>query len=256
MSVHPSATDGYAVAASSYDRGRPGYAPAAVDALAAILPSSGLVCDVAAGTGKWTRQIAGLGAGVVAVEPVAAMRTRLVDTAPEVAAVSATAESLPFAAGTFDAVCVASAMHWFRLDAAVPELVRVLRPGGHLVVVRNDRDTSVPWVAELDAIVQRHRPASTPASAGVPWRDRLLTEPALVAVVDDVFDNPEVLDEHRLVERARSLSHVAALSQEVRDEVIGEVRALARRLPARFTMPYRTRLLVLRKQLEQETDLR
>lgn len=254
MSVHPSATDGYAVAASSYDRGRPGYAPAAVHALASIIPPSGVVCDVAAGTGKWTRQIAGVVTAVVAVEPVAAMRDRLVEAVPEVPVVAGAAESLPFVAGAFDAVCVASAMHWFRLDVAVPELVRVLRPGGHLAVIRNDRDTTVPWVAELDAIVQRHRPTSTPASADVPWRARLLGEAGLVAVVDDAYDNPEVLDERRLVERARSLSHVAALSQDLRDEVIAEVRDLARRLPSRFTMPYRTKLLVLHKQPDQETD--
>jgi SAM-dependent methyltransferase len=49
-----------------------------------------------------------------------------------------------------DAVVVASAWHWMDPDTAVPEVARVLRPSGRLVIVWNRRDRSVPWVGELE----------------------------------------------------------------------------------------------------------
>src|ERR671918_2990360 len=70
---------GYARSAAAYERGRPGYPPAAVDFLAARLRlrAGRTVVDLAAGTGKLTRLLLATGAEVVAVEPVAEMRAAL-----------------------------------------------------------------------------------------------------------------------------------------------------------------------------------
>jgi SAM-dependent methyltransferase len=64
-------------------------------------------------------------------------------------AVGACSEALPFASATFDAVAVGSAWHWMDLDLAVPEVGRVLRPGGHLGVLWSGPDCRVTWVGEL-----------------------------------------------------------------------------------------------------------
>ena len=68
-------------------------------------------------------------------------------TQPDVPAVVAgTAEALPLAAGSVDAVTVAQAFHWFDAEAAFAELARVLRPGGRVGLIWNARDRHVGWV--------------------------------------------------------------------------------------------------------------
>ena len=68
MPLHPLAA-GFAEVADAYERGRPEYAPAVAGAIAAELrvPPGGYVLDLAAGTGKLTRALLGIGLDVVAV---------------------------------------------------------------------------------------------------------------------------------------------------------------------------------------------
>ena len=52
-----------------------------------------------------------------------------------------------------DVVTAAQAFHWFDHDVALPEIARVLRPGGRLALVWNSRDDRDPWMARLSAII-------------------------------------------------------------------------------------------------------
>jgi SAM-dependent methyltransferase len=112
------------------------------------------VVDVGAGTGKLTRLLVTTRAAVVAVEPVAAMRAFL---PPEVRAVDAAAEALPFARGFADAITLAQAIHWLRPVRALSELRRVLSPDGRLAVVTNRRDDADPLTAAFSALLERAR---------------------------------------------------------------------------------------------------
>ncbi len=103
VGVHP-ATQGYQVAATSYERSRPGYAPEAVAMLVEALritPGTRVV-DVGAGTGKLTRQLLGTGARIVTVEPVAAMREQFRAVLPDVDVLQGSAEALPLPDGSVD----------------------------------------------------------------------------------------------------------------------------------------------------------
>ena len=91
------------------------------------------VVDLAAGTGKLTRLLAGRFDRVVAVEPDERMRALL-----EVEAYGGTAERMPLPDGSADAVFVGDAFHWFDASAALAEIARVLRPRGGLVLLWND----------------------------------------------------------------------------------------------------------------------
>src|SRR5947209_19018411 len=106
MQLDPLAARGFAYGAEIYDRARPGYPRAAVDRVfrELSLDGSSTVVDLGAGTGKLTRPLVALAGRVVAVEPSAGMRAYLDRALPEVTVLSGTAERMPLANGSADAV--------------------------------------------------------------------------------------------------------------------------------------------------------
>src|SRR6478752_4513249 len=127
----------FANVAESYERRRPGYPPELVSWLAEQLgigPGT-TVADVAAGTGKLTRELVRTGAHVIAVEPLPEMRAQLEAVLPEVEVREGTAEELPLEDHSVEAITVAAAMHWFDLDRAIDEFLRVLRPDGAVAAI-------------------------------------------------------------------------------------------------------------------------
>ena len=124
--LHP-ATQGF-TEAERYERGRPDYPRAAVDAIVSELDlrAGRTVLDLGAGTGKLTRLLLPSGANVIAVEPIREMREQLTG----VVALAGTAERIPLTDDYVDAVTVAQAFHWFEADVALREIHRVLRTGG------------------------------------------------------------------------------------------------------------------------------
>jgi SAM-dependent methyltransferase len=162
---------GTARAVAAYERGRPGYPPAAVAELVSVLAIGprATVLDLAAGSGKLTRQLLPARAGLVAVEPSPAMRERLAAATPGVRVLEGTAEAIPLPDGSLDAVTVGQAFHWFDGPRAVAELHRVLRPGGRVGLLWNVRDESVPWMARITAIIDRHA-GDTPRYRDGRWR--------------------------------------------------------------------------------------
>src|SRR6185437_14170246 len=119
-------------AAAAYERGRPSYPPQAIDWL---LPTGARdVLDLGAGTGKLTTRLVERGLDVVAVDPIPEMLEVLRASLPQTA------------------VLVAQAWHWVYAERAIPEVARVLRPGGRLGLVWNIRDERLGWVRELGQI--------------------------------------------------------------------------------------------------------
>jgi SAM-dependent methyltransferase len=243
--VHPVAQQGFDDAAD-YEAARPSYPAEAVRWLRQILPldDAKRVVDLAAGTGKLTRLLAPLTRGLIAVEPVAGMRAVLRGAVPGVAMVSATAEALPLATASVDAVCVAQAFHWFDFDPATAELARVVRPGGRIALLWNARDRTVPWVDRVWAVmdrVEKHAPWRDHAN----WRDsaqRPLS--GFTALEGRQFRHNHVLAPDDVVRRVASVSHVAVLPQHDRAAVLDEVRDILATDPATrgrdaVAIPYR-----------------
>ena len=140
-------------AAEVYARGRPAYPEAALDWL---LPERvSRVLDLGAGTGKLTRQLATRGLEVVAVDPSDAMLDQLRRALPDTTALRGTAEAIPLPSGSMDAVLVGQAWHWVDPARAVPEVARVLKPGGRLGLVWNHRDERRGWTRDLGAVLAR-----------------------------------------------------------------------------------------------------
>lgn len=172
-------------AAGAYAEHRPDYARAAVRWALETAPGA-RVLDLGAGTGKLTATLVALGHEVVAVEPDPAMLAELRAALPTVRALPGRAESIPLPDGAVDAVLSGNAMHWFDMDAAGPEIARVLAPGGVLAGLWNVFDDRVDWVAGLArvagpaAVGPRDVPAGwrtetarmhLPASGGDAWFD-------------------------------------------------------------------------------------
>lgn len=126
-----------------YDRYRPGFPSQAAEI---ILPSAiGSVLDLGAGTGKFTRLVRDHAQRVIAVEPSVPMLSVLQRSLPDVDARRGTAESIPSADASVDAVTVAQAFHWFDHDSASAEIARVLVPGGTLGLAWNRPDPTCAW---------------------------------------------------------------------------------------------------------------
>ena len=147
MTGHPARDAQFGTAfgavARDYERGRPGYPPEAIDAITRglHLERGSVVVDLAAGTGKLTRELIERFHRVIAIEPLVEMRARLARTTPRAEALEGTAEHLPLPDASANAVLVAQAFHWFDGRRALGEIARVLRPGGGLGLLWN----TTPW---------------------------------------------------------------------------------------------------------------
>jgi SAM-dependent methyltransferase len=216
---------GYARAVGAYQRGRPGYPPAAVNFLAERLrlgPGRTIV-DLAAGTGKLTRPLLATGAEVVAVEPVAEMRAALPAGAR---AVDATAEVMPLTAASADAVAVAQAFHWFDGDAALAEIHRVLRSGGALALVWNRRRMDDPLNQAIEELIAPHRGRKSAFHTDA-WRVAFERTELFGPLEKRVFPHQQSLDADGLADRIASVSFIAALDAKERAKVLQAVRDLA-----------------------------
>jgi ubiquinone/menaquinone biosynthesis C-methylase UbiE len=137
----------FGTVAAVYARYRPGYpADAVAWALAPLAerPDPDLL-DLGAGTGKLTEALLGRGR-VTAVDPDPAMLAQLRARHPSADVREGTAEQIPLPDASVDAVLVGQAFHWFDRDRAMPEIARVLRPGGVLGALWIGSDVRVDWV--------------------------------------------------------------------------------------------------------------
>ena len=201
----------------AYDRGRPTYPREAAVWLTGDAPVS--VLELGAGTGKLTEQLVALGHDVHATDPDAAMLGRLAARLPDVRTSQAPAEEIPSGDRSYDVVVCAQAFHWFDLDRALPEIARVLKPGGRLSMVWNERDERVPWVRKLGAIIGRQDQLREPAAA--------LEGSSLFDEAEEAeFRFRQQVDQHTIKDLVLSRSNISTLSPEERDSRLDAVAAL------------------------------
>lgn len=221
-------------AAAAYERGRPSYPPEAIDWL---LPRGARqVLDLGAGTGKLTTRLVERGLDVVAVDPIPDMLEVLSASLPETRALLGTAEEIPLEDNSVDAVLVAQAWHWVDPERAIPEVARVLRPGGRLGLVWNTRDERLGWVRELGQII---------GSDGDGRRiDVTLPAPFAEHQRHEV-EWTNYLTPQALIDLVASRSYCITSPAEVRTQTLDQVRTLLTSHPALanstgLAMPYVT----------------
>ncbi|MFE7650260.1 class I SAM-dependent methyltransferase [Streptomyces phaeoluteigriseus] len=146
-------------AAAQYAANRPSYPAALFEAIEDMAgrPLAGArVADIGAGTGIGTALLHARGARVVAVEPGEGMAEQFRRDLPEVPIVRGDGNHLPLATASLDFLTYAQSWHWTDPDRAIPEALRVLRPGGALALWWNAGALDVPWIDAQTARVERH----------------------------------------------------------------------------------------------------
>jgi SAM-dependent methyltransferase len=153
---------------------------------------------------------------------------------PGVAAHLGTAESIPLPDHSVDAVLVAQAWHWVDVARAVPEVARVLSPGGQLGLIWNLRDEREDWVRRLGEILD---------SADL--RRQTTVGPPFGPVEAREFRWTHHIGPEQLLDLVASRSYVILLHADERAAVLGQVRQLIVTHPAlvgrtEFDLPYVT----------------
>ncbi|SDS33466.1 class I SAM-dependent methyltransferase [Actinoplanes derwentensis] len=208
------------------------------EALDWLLPdSTPRVVELGAGTGRLTRRLRARGLDVVAVDPSAAMLTELRRALPEVVTHVGGTEQIPLPAGSADVVVAGESWHWADPERALPEVVRVLRPGGRLALIWNARDDRVDWAARLGEIIgspdaRRHPRLGPPFGPA----DRA------------TFGWTHPLRPDQLIELVTGRSNIVLLPADERAAVLAQVRQLLATHPALLgrgshALPYVTECL-------------
>lgn len=295
--IHAASSGGYSHEANAlYDSGRPAYADETVDwmlhesVLGALVRELGQplptpppaprlyrLLDVGAGTGIFTRCVQrrlrafeaahaaalaarGVSFEVVGVEPVEGMRRRFREKCPaDLSVVAGSGAAMPTVpTASVDVVFAAQSFHWFATVESLREMARVLRPGGCFAPVWNTRDPAVPWVRDLERIVDPLYAADVPRQQTKHWR-RVFEQQAQPAAFeleaqrewrDQVVQRG---DDQMVVSRVLTLSVVAARPQAEQDDIAASVRDLLRTHPdlqqaeGKFELPYVTDAYIYRR---------
>lgn len=216
--------------AEAYERGRPSWPAAAVDLVAGHLGlgRDDAVLDLGAGTGKLTGLLLERFDRVVSLEPDASMRA-LLPAAAE--ALVGTAEEIPLPERSVAAVFCGESFHWFDWRRAIPEIARVLQPGGGLVLMWNRPSggllETAEWPPGVGELLDRVGDPSPPERRypSFAWRDALEGTP-FADVHSAVVPNPGRLDREGLLARISSWSPIASMPDDRREALLAELGAL------------------------------
>lgn len=220
--------------AEDYERGRPGWPPAVVEI--PHLKRSEAALELAAGTGKLTRLLVEKFDSVVAVEPAEGMRRILISQCPGVDVRAGSAEEIPLADASVDAIFAAEAFTHFDGKRAVAEMARVLRRDGVVVLLWNlptgPWEPSVAAVEELlNQVIESRDVKYAPLDLGPlaytsgAWRESFTSSP-FEAHQAATVENPQTLDRDGLVAFLASMGWIADLPDSERLPLLDKVRSL------------------------------
>jgi SAM-dependent methyltransferase len=239
----------FGAVAADYAQHRPSYADAAIRWCLEPVESAGKaarVADLGAGTGILTSALRRLGADVVAIEPDQGMLGELRRQLPGVRAEQGSAEAIPLPDASVDAIVAGQAMHWFDMDRALPEIARVLVPGGVLAGLWNVDDDRVGWVADLAEMTKRKASITVlrwRAGQGSSWQETMLRAGGELFAPAEAgeFGNGQIRTADSLVATMATHSHVLVMPEAERAQLLARVGELLANQPetadGEFTFP-------------------
>lgn len=252
MSAKEAPPDAFGNSAHEYELGRPEWPEELIDRVAGELElgPEATVLDLGAGTGKLTRALVRRFARVIAVEPDDAMRAVCAEVVAGAEVLAGSAEVIPVADDSVDAVFTAEAFHWYASDDTVAEIVRILHPGGGLAIFWNVEfgAPEPPMGDEVDRILDEAF-----AKGGAPgigkvrsgfWRKPLEASP-FGRLQEAELDRVVIRTRDQWVANMLSVSSIASLPRADREELAARLRALVPETEYRWpirTVTYWTRL--------------
>jgi SAM-dependent methyltransferase len=200
-------TERFSDLAGAYVAARPSYPPESVDVIIEGLgdPASLAVADLGAGTGISSRVIAARGPFVYAIEPNAKMREAAAADA-RVRWVDGTAEATTLPDASVDVVAAFQAWHWVDHAPGVAEARRILRPGGRLAAIYNERDERDPFTAAYGTVIMKYATDATEQRRANALAAFGEIEPARTKRFE--YGNVQHLDRAGLHQRAESSSYL------------------------------------------------
>jgi len=219
---------------ADYVKYRPHYPTAIITFLQDIylLTTDKLIADIGAGTGISTQLFLDAGYRTIAVEPNAEMRDKaqeLLSTYPGFTAADGTAENTGLASGSVDTVIAGQAFHWFNAQNARAEFKRILKPGGIVALIWNERKTTSAFEKEYDQLIIMH------GQDYVKVDHRNIDDEHIGAFYDPepfelrVFENKQVFDFEGLKGRLLSSSYMPTKVDTGYEPMINDLQELFNR---------------------------
>jgi SAM-dependent methyltransferase len=243
-----SSTERFSDRVENYVKHRPGYPEPMVRKLLELVPLPALVADLGSGTGILSRQLMKAGYEVFGVEPNGPMRAaaeQSIGANPSFHSISGTAEATTLAYHSIDLITAAQAFHWFQIEPAKAEFRRILKPGGIVAIIWNER------AADYSDFDRRHEQIledlapeySTVAHRRIdPGAIREFFAPCPMAVA--TFENSQRLSREGLIGRFLSSSYVPNVGEPGNQAIMEAAENLFEefQVDGQVTMTYQTLL--------------
>jgi SAM-dependent methyltransferase len=217
---------------ADYLRYRPSYPPEIMKWLAEEcgLTENSVVADVGSGTGFLSKLLLDTGCEVYGVEPNPEMRAageEFLRSYPHFHSIAGMAEETALPPASVDAVTAAQAFHWFDLERARQEFIRILRSPGWVILIWNERLVSgSPFLEGYEKLLQRFAPEYREVD------HRRIDSDAITGFIGHShwrkieFDNHQEFDLEGVKGRLRSASYTPPPGDPMHDRMLGELERL------------------------------
>jgi SAM-dependent methyltransferase len=216
---------------ANYVKYRPGY-PAGVLRLfeerLGLTPDS-VIADIGSGTGLSARPFLDNGNTVYGVEPNAAMRAAAEEFLAGFSgfhSIDGTSDSTTLPDSSVDLVIAAQAFHWFEPEPTRREFKRILKPGGHVALIWNERQLdTTPFLREYEKLLLKY--ARDYAEVRHEKIDSGVLRAFFLADIEHAsFPNEQEFDLAGLTGRVLSSSYMPSESDDNYEPMIKELNAL------------------------------
>ena len=215
---------------ADYVRYRPSYPSALIDLLRTecALRAGHVIADIGSGTGFLSELFLKNGNRVYGIEPNKDMRQAGEDylaSYDAFSSIEASAEATTLDDASVDFITAGQSFHWFEPDAARQELIRIVKPGGWMVIAWNDRRMEeAPFTRAYEGILERFGIDYKNVKDSYPEGDRI--RGFLSTFTQRDLPNHQVLDWDSLRGRLRSSSFTPVEGHPNFAPMIDELRKL------------------------------
>ena len=232
-----------------YVRYRPGYPPAILEVLRedCHLTSESVIADIGSGTGILTKVFLENGNAVYGIEPNTEMREaaeKFLKQYSRFRSVNASAEATTLSDSSVGFVTAGQAFHWFDVKASREEFLRILRSGGWVVVVANERVPDSPLQRDYEALLRKYGTDYDKVAATYPKYQQMKEFFGAVPFSAKTFPNVQVFDFSGLCGRLLSASYAPPKDHPNYDPMLAELKRIfdAHQEDGRVRFEYKTQI--------------